>query len=63
MDGRALTLDRDVEARPGDRLLVNLPNGKAEARSAYEKARAAMPQEAGLGMLQIKLDDLADGEA
>ncbi len=33
MDGRALTLDRDVEARPGDRLLVNLPNGKAEARS------------------------------
>ena len=36
---------------------------KAEARSAYEKARAAMPQEAGLGMLQIKLDDLADGEA
>ena len=36
---------------------------KAEARSAYEKARAAMPQEAGLGTLQIKLDDLADGEA
>lgn len=33
VDGRALTLDRDVEARPGDRLLVNLPNGKAEARS------------------------------
>ncbi|MBG4725845.1 phage tail protein [Pseudomonas aeruginosa] len=32
-DGRALTLDRDVEARPGERLLVNLPNGKAEARS------------------------------
>ncbi|MCO2355879.1 DUF1983 domain-containing protein [Pseudomonas aeruginosa] len=33
VDGRALTLDRDVEARSGDRLLVNLPNGKAEARS------------------------------
>lgn len=33
VDGRTLTLDRDVEARPGDRLLVNLPNGKAEARS------------------------------
>ncbi|HIE3832909.1 DUF1983 domain-containing protein [Pseudomonas aeruginosa] len=33
VDGRALTLDRDVEARPGDRLLVNLPNGKAEART------------------------------
>lgn len=43
-------------------LLVKLGR-KAEARSAYEKARAAMPQEAGLGMLQIKLDDLADGEA
>lgn len=35
----------------------------AEARSAYEKARAALPQEAGLGTLQIKLDDLADGDA
>lgn len=34
-----------------------------EARSAYEKARAALPQEAGLGTLQIKLDDLADGDA
>jgi len=36
---------------------------KAEARTAYEKARAAMPQDGGLGALQIKLDDLADGEA
>lgn len=36
---------------------------KGEARSAYEKARAALPQEAGLGTLQIKLDDLADGDA
>ena len=36
---------------------------KGEARSAYEKARAALPQDAGLGALQIKLDDLADGEA
>lgn len=43
-------------------LLVKL--GRAgEARTAYEKARAALPQEAGLGTLQIKLDDLADGEA
>jgi predicted negative regulator of RcsB-dependent stress response len=36
---------------------------KAEARTAYEKARAAMPQDAGLGVLQTKLDDLADKEA
>lgn len=36
---------------------------KSEARSAYEKARAALPQDAGLGALQIKLDDLAGGEA
>jgi predicted negative regulator of RcsB-dependent stress response len=43
-------------------LLVRLGRG-AEARSAYEKARAALPQEAGLGTLQIKLDDLADGDA
>lgn len=43
-------------------LLVKLGRN-AEARAAYQKARAAQPQEAGLGTLQIKLDDLADGEA
>lgn len=43
-------------------LLVRLGR-KAEARTAYEKARAAMPQDAGLGVLQTKLDDLADKEA
>lgn len=43
-------------------LLVRLGRS-GEARSAYEKARAALPKEAGLGTLQIKLDDLADGEA
>lgn len=45
----------------GDLLAKLGRNG--EARSAYEKARAALPQEAGLGTLQIKLDDLADGDA
>lgn len=45
----------------GDLLVRLARNG--EARSAYEKARAAMPQDAGLGALQLKLDDLADGEA
>ena len=43
-------------------LLVRLGR-KAEARTAYEKARAALPQDAGLGVLQTKLDDLADKEA
>ncbi|MNN09285.1 hypothetical protein D3C81_1221630 [compost metagenome] len=42
-------------------LLVKLGRS-SEARSAYEKARAALPQEAGLGTLQIKLDDLTEGE-
>lgn len=45
----------------GDLLAQLGRNG--EARAAYEKARAALPPEAGLGALQIKLDDLADGEA
>ncbi len=43
-------------------LLVRLGR-QGDARTAYEKARAAMPAEAGLGILQIKLDDLADKEA
>jgi len=34
-----------------------------EARVAYEKARAAQPDEAGPGTLQMKLDDLARGDA
>lgn len=43
-------------------LLVRLDR-KAEARTAYQKARAALPADAGLGVLQTKLDDLADKEA
>ncbi|WP_264985775.1 host specificity protein J, partial [Pseudomonas aeruginosa] len=31
--GRVITLDRDTQAKAGDRLLLNLPSGKAEARS------------------------------
>ncbi|HDQ9296770.1 TPA: host specificity protein J, partial [Pseudomonas aeruginosa] len=30
--GRVITLDRDTQAKAGDRLLLNLPSGKAEAR-------------------------------
>ncbi len=43
-------------------LLVQLGR-HAEARSAYQKARAAQPEEAGLGALEIKLDDLAEEQA
>ncbi|RUD26354.1 host specificity protein J [Pseudomonas aeruginosa] len=31
--GRVITLDRDTLAKAGDRLLVNLPNGRAEGRT------------------------------
>ena len=34
-----------------------------EARAAYEKAKAAQPDDAALGTLQMKLDDLAKGDA
>jgi len=34
-----------------------------EARAAYEKAKAAQAEDAGQGTLQMKLDDLAKGDA
>jgi predicted negative regulator of RcsB-dependent stress response len=34
-----------------------------DARSAYEKAKAALSDEAAVGGLQMKLDDLAKGDA
>ena len=43
-------------------LLVALKK-PAEARAAYEKARAALPNDAAEGVLQMKLDDLAKGDA
>lgn len=43
-------------------LLVKL--GKSdEARAAYEKAKAALADDAAVGALQLKLDDLAKGDA
>lgn len=39
--GKVLTLDRDTLAKPGDRLIVNLPSGQAEARTVQSvKGRA-----------------------
>lgn len=49
------------EELKGD-LLVKLGRGD-DARAAYEKARAALPEDAAVGGLQIKLDDLAKGDA
>ncbi len=34
-----------------------------EARSAYQKAKAALPQEAASAACRSKLDDLAEGDA
>jgi predicted negative regulator of RcsB-dependent stress response len=49
------------EELKGD-LLVKV--GRADdARSAYEKAKAALSDEAAVGGLQMKLDDLAKGDA
>lgn len=31
--GRVITLDRDTQAKTGDRLILNLPNGKCEGRT------------------------------
>lgn len=35
---RTLTLDRESSAKPGDRLIINLPSGKAEARTVQAVA-------------------------
>ncbi|KAF1056896.1 MAG: hypothetical protein GAK44_00060 [Pseudomonas delhiensis] len=43
-------------------LLVQLKRTD-DARSAYEKAKAALPDDAAAGALQVKLDDLAKGDA
>jgi len=33
VDGRTVTLDRDTQAKAGDRLILNLPSGQAEGRT------------------------------
>lgn len=33
VNGRVITLDRDTQAKPGDRLILNLPDGKCEGRT------------------------------
>ncbi|NWC72508.1 phage tail protein [Pseudomonas sp. P7759] len=33
VNGKVITLDRDTQAKPGDRLILNLPDGKCEGRT------------------------------
>ncbi|WP_426108485.1 TipJ family phage tail tip protein [Pseudomonas sp. TWR1-1-4] len=33
VNGKVITLDRDTKAKPGDRLILNLPDGKCEGRT------------------------------
>ncbi|WP_447892308.1 host specificity protein J [Pseudomonas marginalis] len=33
VSGKVITLDRDTQAKPGDRLILNLPDGKCEGRT------------------------------
>ena len=49
-------------ARPGTKVVV-LGAGLAGMLAAYELAKAALAEEAAVGALQMKLDDLAKGDA
>jgi predicted phage tail protein len=40
--GRVVTLDRDTLAKPGDRLIINLPGGQAEGRTVESVAGRAV---------------------
>ena len=40
--GRVVTLDRDTMAKAGDRLIINLPSGKAEGRTVQAAAGRAV---------------------
>ncbi len=64
--GRVVTLDRDTQAKAGDRLIINLPGGRAEGRTVESVAGRAVTvtvaySEAPRAQLQWALDadDLA----
>ncbi|EJN17223.1 phage-related protein, tail component [Pseudomonas sp. GM79] len=64
--GRVVTLDRDTQAKAGDRLIINLPGGRAEGRTVQSVNNRAVTvstnySEAPLPQLQWALDadDLA----
>ncbi|SFX26787.1 Phage-related protein, tail component [Pseudomonas sp. NFR02] len=35
VNGKVITLDHDTQAKPGDRLILNLPDGKCEGRTVH----------------------------
>ncbi|WP_426160138.1 host specificity protein J [Pseudomonas sp. TSRC2-2] len=64
--GRVLTLDRDTQAKAGDRLIINLPGGRAEGRTVQSVNGRAVTvtvaySESPVAQLQWALDadDLA----
>jgi len=64
--GRVVTLDRDTQAKAGDRLIINLPGGRAEGRTVQSVSGRALTvtvaySEPPLPQLQWALDadDLA----
>lgn len=66
VSGRVITLDRDTQAKAGDRLIINLPGGRAEGRTVQSVNNRAVTvttnySEAPLPQLQWALDadDLA----
>ena len=40
--GRVVTLDRDTQAKPGDRLIINLPGGRVEGRTVQSVNKRAV---------------------
>lgn len=66
VQGLAITLDRDTQAKAGDRLILNLPSGKCEARTVQSVAGRVVrvttsystPPEAQL-VWALDADDLA----
>jgi len=60
-EGKLAAFRASREEIKGD-LLVKLGR-RDEARSAYENAKAALSEQAALGLLQMKLDDLAQTTA
>ncbi|WP_252959405.1 host specificity protein J [Pseudomonas simiae] len=64
--GRVVTLDRDTQAKAGDRLIINLPGGRAEGRTVQSVSDRAVTvtvaySEPPIAQLQwaIDADDLA----
>ncbi|MFV9080121.1 phage tail protein, partial [Serratia fonticola] len=49
VSGRSLTLDRKPEAKPGDRLIINLPSGVSQARTVQAVSGSVVTVTVGYG--------------